>query len=199
VEATPSLSPRLSRLLFWAGLLVLAGGTIFFVVKVFGGGDETTPQAAQPQAAQTPVGTVEQAPEGRPNQQLQRTGIDKAARVVAGKFILTAVARKKLGESWQYIHPDLRAGYTLREWKTGNIPIVPYPIDGMEQARFRIDHKQPNLIQLKVALIPKKGADVDAAIFDLGLRRVGSGENARWLVDYWMPFYTPPIQDVPAR
>jgi hypothetical protein len=97
------------------------------------------------------------------------------------------------------VHPDLKAGYTLKEWKKGNIPIVPYPVDGMDQARFRIDYKQPSMIQLRVALIPKKGVDIDAATFDLGLRKVGTGENARWLVDYWMPFLTIPIPEVPSR
>jgi hypothetical protein len=27
----------------------------------------------------------------------------------------------------------------------------------------------------------------------LGLAPVGSGAHKRWLVDYWMPRYTPPI------
>jgi hypothetical protein len=195
VEATPTLSPRITRALFWLGLAVLMAGTIVFVVKVFGGGDESTPQAVQ-----TPVTVRPSSDEiAQPQNKLNKTGIPKAARLVAGQFILTAVARKNLGQSWQYIHPDLRAGYTLRQWKTGNIPVVPFPVDGLEQARFRIDYKQGDTIQLKVALIPKKNAGVDATIFDLGLRKVGSGENARWLVDYWMPFWVPPVKDVPTR
>jgi hypothetical protein len=198
VEATPSLSERTTRLLFWAGLAVLVGGTIFFVVKVFGGDGETTPQAAS-NPPPPPLTVPGQKNVDRPRQTLQRTGISRDARLVAGKFILTAVARKHLAESWKYIHPEMKAGYTLKQWKTGNIPVVPYPVDGLEQARFRIDYRQGNTIQLKVALIPKKGVDIDAAIFDLGLRRVGKGDQAHWLVDYWAPFYEPPVRDVPAR
>jgi hypothetical protein len=196
VEAAPSLSPRLTRALFWVGLAVLAAGTIFFVVKVFGGGDDTSTTAVRTPVNLRPPAQNDSA---QPRNTLRNTDIGKEARSVAGKFILTAVARKRLGESWKYIHPDLRAGYTLRQWKTGENPIVPFPVAALDQARFRILWRQANAMQLQVALIPKKKGDVPATIFDLGLRKVGTGERARWLVDYWMPNFTPPIQDVPSR
>jgi hypothetical protein len=40
---------------------------------------------------------------------------------------------------------------------------------------------------LRVALFPKQGADVPAAVFDMQLRAFGSGDRRRWLVDSWTP------------
>jgi hypothetical protein len=192
VVATSTFSPLAARLLLWAGVAALLAVAVFFLVRFFGG------EGTASESPSNPI-TVPAQNSEPPHDALERTDIGKEARLVAGKFILTAVARRNLGASWKYVHPALKAGYTLREWRQGEIPIVPYPIGGLDQARFRVDYNQGDTIQLKVALIPKKGVDVDAATFDLGLRRVGTRENTRWLVDYWMPYAPQGLPEVPVR
>lgn len=66
----------------------------------------------------------------------QPVKLDPAARQVADKFILTAVARKNLGEAYELTHPDLRQGLTKQQWLTGNIPVQYYPADA---ARWELD------------------------------------------------------------
>src|SRR5215210_694627 len=100
-----------SRLLFFAGVIVLAVGSVILLVSLL---KEDSPTGAlPPQPNLTPA-------------QRRMADVDPAARKVAGKFILTAVARKNIDDSWAITHPSLRAGFTRREWASGEIPIIPY-------------------------------------------------------------------------
>ena len=109
----------------------------------------------------------------------RREGLTTAAR-----FIQSAVARKDVGDSWDLIVPSMKAGYTRASWARGDIPVVPYPVGG---ARWQLDYSFRNRMGLKVALFPKRGADVRATVFTLDLRAVGKGAKRRWLVESFMP------------
>jgi hypothetical protein len=113
--------------------------------------------------------------------------LSREARHVAGRFILTAVARRNLAESWNYVDPSLKEGFTLAEWKTGNIPVVPYPVDSIDVSPFKVDYSYRSSALLEIALLPKEGEKVKPQLFFLRLRARGSGESRRWLVDYWIP------------
>lgn len=102
----------------------------------------------------------------------------------ASRFLQTAVVREHVEESWELTAPSLKAGYTRETWATQDIPVQPYPFDS---ARWDIDYSWQGVVGLKVALFPKKGTDVPAAIFDMQLRAFGRGDKRRWLVDSWTP------------
>jgi hypothetical protein len=110
---------------------------------------------------------------------VRRDVLDTAAR-----FVRTAVVREQVEDSWDLTAPSLKAGYTRKTWATRDIPVTPYPVD---VARWGVDYSWDGVVGLKVALFPKKGADVPAAVFDMQLRAVGKGEKRRWLVDSWTP------------
>jgi hypothetical protein len=121
--------------------------------------------------------------------------VDPAARKVAGEFILTAVARKDLAKSYEITHPELRQGMTLAQWKTGNIPVIPYESGGLEFASFKVDHSFTDEVVLEVLLVPKASSKVKPASFLIGLKRVG-GDKGPWKVYYWVSNYKPPVPDV---
>ena len=80
----------------------------------------------------------------------------------------------------------MKQGFTLAQWKRGEIPVTPYPVGNLKEARFKVDESTPNSLTLGVVLIPKPGAKVKAQEFDLELRRVGNGSRsalARRLLD----------------
>jgi len=112
--------------------------------------------------------------------------LDPAARVVAGKFILTAVSRKKLAESYNYVHPELRQGFTRKQWETGNIPVVYYPASVLDKTAFKIDETYENEVYMEVALLPKANSGWKPQIFYIGLKRLG-GKDGPWRVNYWVP------------
>ena len=109
------------------------------------------------------------------------------ARQVAVRFIQTAVARQNLEEAWTLVGPNLRGGLSRDEWLTGNNPVVPYPIDELDVAPYKIDESYERSALLEVALLPKKGSGVRAQVFFLGLVKMGNGKAARWVVDNWVP------------
>lgn len=189
-ETTVS-TPWYGRALRWAGFGVLAAGVAIFIGTYFRGG-ETTPDQPVPPANFRP----QQGPVG-----LKLKDVPLEAQTVARKFIMTAVARKNLGESWTYVHPDLRAGFTLNQWKGGDIPVTPYPLKSLSGTRWSVQEilprRNPDQVLMEVVLFPKPGSTTRPGTFQVGVKAVGNGADRRWLVDYWMPRWTPPIPHTP--
>lgn len=168
---------RTQRVLTWgSGLVLVAGVVAVLVVYVGGSGNDT---AAAPLSTEPAV----------VNEQQQNVKLDPAARQVAGRFILTAVARENLAEGWELTHPDLRQGLTKEQWLTGNIPVQYYPAEAIDSAAFKIDESYPSEALLEVALIPKEGETIKPQIFFVGLKKAGG----RWQVYYWAPRAAPSI------
>jgi hypothetical protein len=111
---------------------------------------------------------------------------DKAAALaVASRFIDTAVARKDVDRAWGLVTPELRAGYTRKQWDTEDLPgIPPFPV---ASARWALQFSDAKGIGFTMALFPAKGSHQNATVFMIGLHTVGSGKHRRWLVDNWQP------------
>jgi hypothetical protein len=170
-------SPRNQRRLIAAGLVVLAIGVAAFAFAFFRNtGDTTETFSDEPASVFTPEKTVP---------------VDPAARKVAAEFINSAVARKDLAASYGLVAPELRQGFTLKQWKTGNIPVVYYPTEDVDLAGFKVDRSNPNDVVLQVLLVPKDTSGVDPAVFYIGLKRAGKAKP--WLVYYWVPRYRPAV------
>lgn len=120
------------------------------------------------------------------------------ARRVAGRFILTAVARRNLAESYDLVGPQLRQGMTRAQWMTGAIPVVPYPVNLVKLTPMKVDLSYRDHALVEVALIPRDGAMLGGAkvkpqLFFLELRVYGKGKNRHWLVTDWVPRGAPHI------
>jgi hypothetical protein len=174
------VSPSTRRSLSLLSGLILVAGVVAVLVAWIGdtGRSQETPLSNQPAQLFTPR---------------KQVPLDVEARKVAGRFILTAVARENLGESWALVHPDLRQGMTRKEWLTGNIPVVYYPAKEIETARFKVDESYPDEAILEVALLPKDTKKIKPQIFYIGLKKAGKGTAARWMVNYWVPRAAPQI------
>lgn len=168
---------RAQRALLWGSALVFCAGVVAVLVVYTGGSGSDT--AAAPLSTEPAV----------VNEQQQNVKLDPAARQVAGRFILTAVARENLAEGWELTHPELRQGLTKKQWLTGNIPVQYYPAEAIDSAAFKIDESYPKEATLQVALIPKKGETVKPQIFFIGLKKSGGV----WQVYYWAPRGAPAI------
>ena len=67
----------------------------------------------------------------------------------------------------------------------------------MNTAQYYLDYASTKEILIEVGLSVKPDTKDELrtrpTAFQLGLTPVGKGGQQRWLVDYWMPRWTPPI------
>ena len=69
---------------------------------------------------------------------------------------------------------------TKKQWaKAKSLPVV--PLDA-ERAKWRLDYSFENEVGLKVALVPPKGSESKAAVFDIDMVAGVHGKNWCWLV-----------------
>jgi hypothetical protein len=170
VTALSSILPsrrRLRWLSFFSALVLTAG--VVAVLVVFLGNTGTK---LKTHVTNTPAKVVKKE---------KSVPLDRRARVVAGRFIETAVARHDPAASWPLVGRELKAGLTKKEWATGNIPVVPFTAK-IDQVRLKVDSSEPGHALLEVLLIPKSGS-VKPAFFFIELRKTAG----RWVVVSWAP------------
>jgi hypothetical protein len=173
-------SRALNRALPWiAGGILLIGAIAFWQSTVRTNTTPATTPSGPVPSASTPK-TVPLAPE---------------ARQVVVQFIKTAVMRKNLDQAWKISGPQIRQGMTLAQWRTGTIPVVPYPNAAVERSPVKITWSHPEEAGLEVVLEPKAGAKEKPQLFFVNVIKQRRGAEAKWVVDYWAP-YAPP--EVPA-
>jgi hypothetical protein len=187
--SSASVSSRRWRFwLPWVSALVFVAGLVTFLIVYNVGGIRNTAHVPKPRTSDAPA--VQPKPLGK------TVPLPRAAKLVAARWIVGAVGRSNLEESWQLTAPELKRGITLTEWKTGNIPVVPYPVGNAVSGIVRINWSTKNDVSFEVTLVPRKGAGgIKAQDFFINLKAVGTGKNRRWLVYYWAPRAVPPVPD----
>jgi hypothetical protein len=188
-------SPRFVRRVTMAAALVLIAGVVAFTIALFGNTaeDESTPvQPAAGQAAAQPNAAGAAASQ-------RAVPIDTDARTVAGKFILSAVTRGDMAQAWKITDPTSEIRQcgerpcTYKEWLSGEVPIQVFPASELDDATFAVNESLPGSVVLEVALLPRDGSQLKGQFFFIGLKKVGAGKSARWLVTYWAPRAITPV------
>jgi hypothetical protein len=111
-----------------------------------------------------------------------------SAYETAIQFINTAVRRRHVELAYDIVTPNLRSGMTRRQWRRGDIPVMPFPADMPRLARWRVDFQHQDALGLIFLLIPEqKRRDYQPTSFFLDLKAVGHGQKRRWRVDYFAP------------
>jgi hypothetical protein len=172
-------SARFQRRLLIVAFAVLAAGVIAFAISRTGGD-------SKPAAAPAQTGTVKDV-----SKVPKTVKLDPKATQVAKLFIQTAVARKNLAKAYPLAGPAIRQGQSLKEWLTGNIAVVPYPLEDLDIAPMKIDYSYKNEALIEVALLPKNGAKIKSQLFYMTLERVGKPKH--WVVNSWVPRGEPPV------
>src|SRR5918997_5725391 len=122
-------SRTVNRALPWiAGAVLLLGVFAFWQTRINTGGEAET-FTNDPVRNTAAEKTVPLAPE---------------ARQIAVKFIKTAVMRRNLREAWTISGPGIRQDLSLREWMSGNIPVVPYLDAAVEASPVKVTWSYPN-------------------------------------------------------
>ena len=121
--------------------------------------------------------------------------LEPEAKKVAGRFIQTAVARKNLEEGYALSGPAIRQGQTLKEWMTGNIAVIPYPVDAIDIAPMKVDYSYPREAQIEVALLPTDKAEKEGTKPQLFIAGLIKNKQGKWMVNAWVPRSSPPVPD----
>lgn len=193
VIQTALSSKRFSRALFWAGPAVFATGTIVLIFTLVGGSDKTS---IAPEQGFRPTLPAHSQPLTNANGVRVKTfwQLDPEVRSTIRTFLGTAVVRRHLGESWNVIAPSVKRGYTYQEWTHANaLPIIPYPVADVDKVQYYLDYASTKEILVEVGVFAPPEAKLRSTTFLLGMSAIGKGANKRWLVDYWMPRWTPPV------
>ena len=175
--------PLWRRALPWVGGAALLAGAIVALAVFLG-------DTAHPQKE-----TFSNEPAVDVTKPEKNVTVPPEVKLIAQKFITTAVARRDLESAYVLIGPSIKQGMSLAEWKTGNIAVIPFPIDKLDYAPFKVDYAHPGDVLMEVALLPKKGSGVSSQIFYINVKKFGKGANARWLVDNWVPRGFTPVRD----
>src|SRR5207245_3443362 len=111
----------------------------------------------------------------------------RAVAHVAQAFFFKAALRKDPGAAWVLAAPSLREGLSRAQWKTGAIPVVPYPAEAFETAVWTVSYSYADRVGLEVAVRSKPSSGVRAVLFTMELHAFGKGPGRRWLVSSWVP------------
>ena len=168
---------RFARLAPWISALVLVAGIVTFLLVFFR--NTAKPVESTPLTPAKPSSVAAQ----------KNVPVPKEAKIVAGRFILTAVQRKHLDEAWKLAGPPIKAGVTYKEWLTGDIAVVPW-FGQLGQVPLKVDYSYPREAQFTVILAPKPGTKAKPDTFIIGLKKYGKD----WKVTAWVPYEPPPIR-----
>jgi hypothetical protein len=178
VAARP-FSRKVIQWLPWIAALVFVAGGVAFLIAFFGN------TAEERSIAPTGNGAVQDV-SGVP----KTVPVDPDARMVAGKFITTAVTRKDLKTAWSLTEPNgyLRPpGLTFKQWMTGNIPVQVFPAEAIDAASYRVESSFKNELTLNVYIFAKPKSGIKSQAFFIVLHPSGTGKNKRWLVNNFIP------------
>jgi hypothetical protein len=198
-------SPRASRIIFWLGIaLVIAAVVVFIVKKSHDGSSSAAP------AGKAAGGSVlnqdqfqKQMAKRQPDIQTTKkwATVPAPAKLAVRRFIVDGAGERNLARAWQYTHPELRGGLTFKQWvHGGELPFTPF-----EQMNLKIPMSitltewsgHDLLAEVGIASTDKTGRG--AYVFNVGATKVGTGAKAHWLVNYFMPLYTPPVRADPTQ
>lgn len=108
-----------------------------------------------------------------------------AALVVVSRFVNSAVAGHNVDRAWWLVTPEMRAGYTRKQWDTQPLPdIAPFPV---AQARWKLQYSDTQGVGFTVALFPPRRTHQQPIVFMVGLHQVGARTHRHWLIDNWQP------------
>ena len=174
--------PGWQKALPWIVAVVLVGGAIAAgIIWSNTGKSNATPLSKLPAVDVSKVPPTVKLPPG--------------ATRVARKFIETAVARKHLPQAYNIVTEQIRQGQSLKSWNTGNIAVIPYPVESVKYAPMKIDFSYPKEAQIQVALLPKAGAKVHAQLFVMDIVK----RHGTWLVNSWVPRSAPMVPNGSAN
>jgi hypothetical protein len=171
-------SPRKRRRAAWGAAVLTAAAAAALIGFLY-------PNTGQKEAKFTPgkPKVVHEEPRATPLSKADRT----SAQNVVDAFVTDAVLRKHLGRSYDLVTVEMREGMSRREWRTQDIPVVPFPLRDFVLAKSKLDYSHGNVARYEVLMYARPDGPTASGLFSIELHALGGGSARHWLVDYWQP------------
>ena len=197
----PSLSSqRFTRILFGVGVALLIAAIAVFVIKRSGDSNSTpnaTPSAKAKASGLNPIPGLQQG-ERQPDIQTTKkwSQLDPKAKAAVRTFIFDGAGEHNLARAWEVAGPSIKQGFTRNQWVHGNeLPFQVFPeLNRKVPASYTLTQWSPREFLAEVGLGSTHKTGRQAYTFQIGAEKVG----ARWLINYWMALYTPPVRANPS-
>jgi hypothetical protein len=169
-------SRRFNRWLFVLGAVVLVAGIVAILVTRIGNNGSGTTENVNPTGP--PLSNLEK------NQKNIR--FPAAGWKVAKEFIMSATSRTNLAKSYALADANVRGGLTLKQWKTGSIPVPYFPTEKIIRYNYRnTNFAHPRDAAVNLIIVPTNKSGLRDGAFQIEVIKVGHGAQAHWLVDYF--------------
>jgi hypothetical protein len=195
-------SPRFSRILFGIGVALVIAALVVFIVKR--SGNSSTPSAAPSHAKSSAINPNallqgQRQPDVRTNKKWSQ--LDPKAKAAVRTFIFDGAGEHNLARAWQVAAPSIRQGFTYKQWVHGNeLPFQVFPeLNRKVPASYTLTEWSPRDFLAEVGLGSTHKTGRVSYTFQIGGHRYGTGAKARWLINYWMALYTPPVRADPSQ
>jgi len=206
VPSSLSSQRTVSRIILWAGIALLIAAIVVFVVKKSHDGSGSSSSNAAPAAHSKAAGSL--APgrllKGQRQPDVQTTKkwsqLDAQARAAVHTFIFDGAGEQNLARAWNVAAPAIRQGFTFNQWVHGSaLPFQVFPeLNRKVPASYTLTQWAPRDFLAEVGLGSTHKTGRVSYTFQIGGHKYGTGAKARWLINYWMALYTPPVHANPS-
>jgi len=171
-------SPRKRRRAAWGAGVVVAAGCAAAIGFLYPntGQKEAKFQRGKPQVVH----------EDPPSTRLSKADLASSQNVLS-TFVATAVLRKHLDRSYDIVTAQMRGGLGRAEWRTGDIPVVPFPARDFVLAKSKLKYSHGNIARYDVAMLARPQGQTRSGMFSIELHARSRAGHRQWLVDYWQP------------
>ena len=165
-------SPRRRRRLARLGIAAIVLAAASTTIVLFADTTRQPPEQLRPGTAQPVFHDVKLT-------RAMRRGIDRTLAA----FLPAALTREDPALAWRLSGPGLRAGGSLRGWKTGQMPVHPYAFADRGLRSWKLIYARSDRVAIDLMLFPRAGSREGPIAFGIDL----VPRRARWLVDSIFP------------
>jgi hypothetical protein len=168
-------SPRRRRRLLWATGFAVLAIVVTIAAKAMPKAEELPPETFGRQRA-VDILAEEKLVKVTPR---DRAAINKTL----DRFVPAAVARRNPAGAYAVSTPNLRSQATARQWRTGDIPVHPFPARGRTFHGWTVNYAMRDHVNLDLLVMPDLRKERRPIAFTIDLEKI----RGQWLVDAVLP------------
>ena len=168
-------SPRRRRRLAWSAAIGALAVAVVLAAKAMPGAEEQPPETFSKRQAVNVLANEKLVKVTRRDRRAINRTLDR--------FVPAAVARRNPVDAYAVSTPNLRSQATPRQWRTGDIPVHPFPARGRTFHGWTVNYAMRNHVNLDLLVMPDLKRELRPVAFTIDVTKV----RGRWLVDAVLP------------